>query len=240
MRSTSFHLAMRSLRANEPTLSWPVCQPIARCDDRHIFRLAGARGDDAGIPAAWRRASLQRLGQRAALVGLEQHGVGGASAAACRTSGACETSKSSPTICSRCPTARVNRAKPRLRLRQAGLRSNDRILVDPADQHLDQAVGIEFARLQPEPVAPGATELGSRHVECDRDLRAGAESGMLDRRDQHLQRLFVGREVRPPAAFVGDAVIDPRLGASVRRRCDRPRRSTRAPRQSSSRRDKRP
>ena len=31
MRSTSFHLAMRSLRANEPTLSCPAFQPTARC-----------------------------------------------------------------------------------------------------------------------------------------------------------------------------------------------------------------
>jgi hypothetical protein len=30
MRSTAFHLAMRSLRANEPTFSWPTCQPMAR------------------------------------------------------------------------------------------------------------------------------------------------------------------------------------------------------------------
>ena len=30
MRSTSFHFAMRSERANEPTLSWPAPQPTAR------------------------------------------------------------------------------------------------------------------------------------------------------------------------------------------------------------------
>ena len=30
MRSASFHFAMRSPRANEPTLSWPVPQPTAR------------------------------------------------------------------------------------------------------------------------------------------------------------------------------------------------------------------
>ena len=31
MRNASFHLAIRSLRANEPTLSCPTDQPIARC-----------------------------------------------------------------------------------------------------------------------------------------------------------------------------------------------------------------
>ena len=30
MRSTSFHFAIRSERANEPTLSWPAPQPTAR------------------------------------------------------------------------------------------------------------------------------------------------------------------------------------------------------------------
>ena len=31
MRRASFHLAMRSPRANEPTFNCPVCQPIAKC-----------------------------------------------------------------------------------------------------------------------------------------------------------------------------------------------------------------
>ncbi len=30
MRSASFHFAIRSERANEPTLSWPAFQPTAR------------------------------------------------------------------------------------------------------------------------------------------------------------------------------------------------------------------
>ena len=50
MRSPSFHLAMRSERAKEPTLSCWTPQPTARCDDGDVLGLARAGRDD-GAPA---------------------------------------------------------------------------------------------------------------------------------------------------------------------------------------------
>ena len=114
MRNTSFHLAMRSPRANEPTLSWPTLQPIARWTIV-VSSVSPERAETiAGVAERLRRAPrLERLAQRAALVGLEQHRVGGAERRAPRARAPRrETRKSSPTICSAAPAARVKRAKP--------------------------------------------------------------------------------------------------------------------------------
>ena len=87
MRSASFHFAMRSPRAKLPTLSWPTPQPTARW----TMVMSSVSPDRAETmpakPACLRRLpGLQRFGQRAALVGLQQHCVGGAArAAASRT-----------------------------------------------------------------------------------------------------------------------------------------------------------
>ena len=74
---------MRSERANEPTLSWPAFQPIARwtidvssvSPDRAetiVAKPAVATGGQRG----------ERFGERARLVRLDQHGV--ARAIGCR------------------------------------------------------------------------------------------------------------------------------------------------------------
>ena len=80
MRSASFHFAMRSERANEPTLSWPAFQPTARWTIE-TSSVSPERADTivrearAPCPAVERGA---RLGERAGLVRLDQHGVAGA------------------------------------------------------------------------------------------------------------------------------------------------------------------
>ena len=58
-------------------------------------------------------------------------------------------------------------------LGQRVLDRDDRIALDPAQQHLDHAVGIELARFQRQPVAAATAELGGRDVERDGHLRAG-------------------------------------------------------------------
>ena len=75
-RSASFHFAMRSLRANEPTLSWPSPQPTARWT-MVVSSVSPERAETMPREAARprRRPRLRRLGQRAALVRLEQHRV---------------------------------------------------------------------------------------------------------------------------------------------------------------------
>ena len=73
MRSTSFHFAMRSPRANEPTLSWPAFQPTARCAIE-TSSVSPERADtivrESGALAGVERGA--RLGQRAGLVRLHR------------------------------------------------------------------------------------------------------------------------------------------------------------------------
>ena len=76
MRSASFHFAIRSERANEPTLSCPAFQPTARCTidtssvspERADTIVREARG-------ARRRERGERFRHRARLVGLDEHGI---------------------------------------------------------------------------------------------------------------------------------------------------------------------
>ena len=82
---------------------------------------------------------------------------------------------------------------------------SDRITIDPVEQHFDHSVAVQFAALEPEPVTPVATELGGRDVERDRDVGSGHEPRALDGAHEHGKGLFVGRERRPPSAFVGHA-----------------------------------
>ena len=56
-----------------------------------------------------------------------------------------------------------------------------------------------------------------------RDLAARREAGALDGAHQHVERLLVGVEGRPVAAFVGDALQLARARPGARRRRDRPR-----------------
>ena len=152
---------MRSLRANEPTLSWPDAPADGEVDDGDVLGLAGARRDDAGIAQLARRLpAVQRLGQRAALVGLEQHGVGRAGGGGLAQQRRSDTRKSSPTTCSLRPTgAREAREALRVVLGQRVLDRDDGVALDPAQQQLDQAVAVELAPLQAQRVAAAAAEL---------------------------------------------------------------------------------
>ena len=60
MRSASFHFAMRSPRANEPTLSWPTLPADGQVHDRRVFGLARARRDDAGVAEPLARPARRR------------------------------------------------------------------------------------------------------------------------------------------------------------------------------------
>ena len=79
MRSTSFHFAMRSERANEPTLSWPASQPTARWTI--VTSSVSPERAETIVPQPAALAGVERglgLGERAGLVGLDQHRVAGA------------------------------------------------------------------------------------------------------------------------------------------------------------------
>ena len=102
MRSASFHLAMRSLRAKEPTFSWPDAPadaPGARwwCPRSRRSAPRRCRHSPARAPPA-SSASVSVSVPR--WLGLSSTQLAAPAAAASRSSGACDTSKSSPTTCS--------------------------------------------------------------------------------------------------------------------------------------------
>ena len=79
MRSTSFHFAMRSERANEPTLSWPASQPTARWT--MVTSSVSPERAETMVPQPSVLRRIERglgLGDGAGLVRLDQHRVAGA------------------------------------------------------------------------------------------------------------------------------------------------------------------
>ena len=101
----------------------------------------------------------------------------------------------------------------------------DRIALDPSQQHLAEPIRVELAPLEAEPVTAVAPEFRGRHIEGDRHLVARRVAGALDGAHEIVERFLVGGEGRPPAAFVGHAHAACRRPPSGRRRRDRPRRS---------------
>ena len=76
MRSASFHLAVRSERAHEPTFNWPAAQPTARWTIV-TSSVSPERAETIDDQPAARAASKRgfRFGNRAGLVGFQQHRV---------------------------------------------------------------------------------------------------------------------------------------------------------------------
>ena len=214
MRSTSFHFAMRSDRAKRPDLQLSGAPADREMSDRDVLGLAGSRGDDRAEAARSRpRRRPSSPCQRAGLVGLDQRRVGGFRPGRLGAPDpALVTRKSSPTICTRSPTAAMKPPEAdRVVLGERVLDRDDRIAGAPAEQELGQAVAVELALLQAEPVASAASELRGGDVERDGDVLARFEAGALDRRHQRVQRLLVAGEGGPPAAFVGDALQESAL-----------------------------
>ena len=76
IRRASFHLAVRSDRANDPTLSWPTPQPTARCTMVTSSDSPDRADTMADHPAARRcRQRRQRFRDGTGLVRLQQHRV---------------------------------------------------------------------------------------------------------------------------------------------------------------------
>src|SRR5882724_1875710 len=109
MRSASFHLAMRSERAKEPTLSCPASQPAARCtmvtSSVSPERAETMVPQPARLPAS--RAAFVSVTVPAWL-GLISTALQAPDAAASFTRAALVTRKSSPMICTFFPAAAVN------------------------------------------------------------------------------------------------------------------------------------
>ncbi len=207
IRSASFHFAIRSLRAKLPTLSWPTPQPTARWT-MVVSSVSPDRAETMpreprvlrGVPGG------EGFRERAALVRLQQHGVGRAGGGGGLHSGGIGDQEIvAHHLDASAEFVREGGEAFGVVLGQRVLDRDDRVGGDPAGEQADHAVGVDHAVLQPEPVVPAAAEIRGGDIERDRDLRAGREAGAFDGADQGFQRVLVGGEIGPPAALVGDA-----------------------------------
>ncbi len=178
MRKASFHFAMRSERANEPTLSWPASQPTARWT-MVTSSLSPERAETmvvrpavrAAVKAAWVSVKVP------AWFGLISAAVTALDAAASRTRAASVTRKSSPTTCTRAPKALRETAEAfRIVLRHRVLDRDDRIAFDPAPEQFDQAVAVELAAFQRKTIAAVASRTTRRRCRARSRPRCPARS----------------------------------------------------------------
>ena len=76
MRSSWLYLATRSVRHGAPVLIWPVLHGHGQVGDGGVLGLAGAVAHDAGVAGLLGHLDgVQRLGQAADLVDLDEDGV---------------------------------------------------------------------------------------------------------------------------------------------------------------------
>ena len=77
MRSSWLYFATRSVRLGAPVLIWPAFTRNGDVGDGGVLGLAGAVGDDGRPAGAVRHLDgVERLGQGADLVELDENGVG--------------------------------------------------------------------------------------------------------------------------------------------------------------------
>ena len=123
------------------------------------------------------------------------------------------TNRSSPTSWMRSPQA-LGQQLPALPVLfgHAVLDRDDRVPFAQLDPVLAQLDGGQHAPLPLEVVRAVAPELGRRGVERQGDVRP-AGTRLLDRIDDHVERLPVAFEVRGKAALVADPGAEPRAYA---------------------------
>ena len=77
MRSSWLYFATRSVRLSEPVLIWPAVGRHRDVRDGRVFGLAGAMADDGGVVVVLGQLDgVERLGERADLVDLDEDRVG--------------------------------------------------------------------------------------------------------------------------------------------------------------------
>ncbi len=235
MRSASFHFAMRSPRANEPTLSWP--RPSRRRGGRSSCprsRPSEPRRCRHSPPTR-RAPRLERLGERAALVGLDQHRVAGAA----RRGLAHEPRVGDEKVVADDLHALAGGAREAdeavgIVLGERVLDRDDRVASSQPSSISIRPSASSSRASRPRRVAAGAAEVGGGDVERDRDLAPGAKPArsIACTSVASASSLVAKSGHQPPSSAT--PACEPR-SPSGRRRGDRPRRSTRAPGESRAR-----
>ena len=178
-----------------------------------ILGLTGTGADNAGeahlpcgIPGGF------GLGQRAALIGLDQHGIGGThGGGAADARGIRHQEIIAHHLNAPAHFAGEGGKARRVIFSQRVFDGRDGIGSDPAEQHADHLIRAEFAAFQAKLVTPALAEIRRRDVECNRHLPARRKTRFFDGGDKGFQSLFIGREGGPPAAFIGNTLQQPAL-----------------------------
>ena len=144
-------------------------------------------------PAAVRHLDrLDRLGQRADLVELDQDALAARSSIARARRSVLVTSRSSPTSWTRSPSLRRKRAPAGpVILGQAVLEAHDRVAVDPVRPEADELAPASACAPSRPACRRLAVELGGGGVEGDGDLLARREACAFDRLHDHGDRRLV-------------------------------------------------
>ena len=198
---------MRSERANDPTLSWPAAQPVARCtiatssvSPERAETIAPQPTARAASSAAWASVTvpawftLISAALQAPMPRSPNHALG-----------VRDQVVVADDLHAFAEAPRELDEAGFVVLGQRILDRDDRVARKPAGEEVDHAAAVELAALEAEPVAAVAAELRGRNVERDRHVLAGTHARAFDRAHEIVERLLVGREHRPEAAFVGDA-----------------------------------
>ena len=206
MRSPSFHFAIRSDRAKEPTLSWPAFQPTARWTIVTSSVSPERAETTVRQPASRPAASAACLGDGARLVRLQEDRI----ARGPRSSRSHALRRSHEIIVpdDLDPAAEFGGERNHAGIVILGHRvldRQDRVPPTPPGEQLDQRLGFELGPIRSKAIAAAAVELRGRDIDRDPDFLAWHKRGALDGRDQCVERLRVRGEFGPPSALISNA-----------------------------------
>ena len=182
-------------------------------DNGDILGLTGTGADNAG-EAHFPRGIPGGFGfsQRAALVWLDQHGIGGTdNRRAAHTCGIRHQEIIPHHLDAPAYFAGEGGKTRRVIFGQRVFDGRDRIGRDPAKQHADHLIRAQFTPFQAKLIAPAFTEIRRGNIKRDRHLPARRKTRFFDGGYKGFQSLFIGGEGRPPAAFIGDPLQQPAL-----------------------------
>src|SRR5690606_1880077 len=200
-----------------PGLDLPGVGGHGQVGDGGVLGLAGAVADHAGPAGAVRALHrVEGLGERADLVDLDQHAVGGAAGDAAADAldvgdeevVADQLDAIAEALGERLPAVPVL-------LVEAVLDRHDRVAVDEVGPQVDHAGGGDGAPLAGKHVAAVAVELRGGRVHRQGDVLAGGEPGALDGRHDQVEGGAVGVEVGGEPALVAEAGGQPLLGQDL-------------------------
>ena len=158
------------------------------------------------------RDRLQRLGERADLVDLDQDRIGDARLdPTTQALGVGDEHVVAHELQARAQALGERTPALPVLLVDAVLERDDRIAPAQLRPVVAQLLGGQAAPLVRQRIAPVAVQLAGGSVEGDTHVLGGPVTGRLDRGEQHLQRFLVGAQIGREAALVSHGGAEPAL-----------------------------